>query len=323
MKNPKVTIIIPAYNSQEYIERCLDSVLVQTFRDFEVLVINDGSTDNTGEVVKGYAEKNKQIRYVEQKNMGVAKTRNKALKLANGEFVAFLDNDDFIDNDYIEKLLPSKNEDIVISGYRRSDARGRIVKEVRLEKTNWSKFVVPAPWAKIYKRKYLLDNKIEFLDNNIGEDVYFNLIALLSTGKIKILRYVGYNWFFNEKSVSNTKQKRYSDINVFDLLNESYDELKKRELLDANYDQLELFYYRYIVWFLLYAAKGAKKAEIDKIYDELFEWLGKRFPDYKSNKLLKGDLPGEVRSTRIVYKIFMKFHRMGLGKILVWGYAKI
>ena len=323
MKKPKVTIIIPAYNSQEYIGRCLDSVFAQAFQDYEVLVLNDGSTDETGEIVKKYARSNKQLRYVEQENIGVARTRNKALKLANGEFVAFLDNDDFIDSDYIEKLLPSKNEDVVISGYKRPDVKGKIVREVRLEKTNWSKFVVPAPWAKIYKRKYLLDNKIEFLDNNIGEDVYFNLIALLSTEKIKILRYVGYNWFFNEKSVSNTKQKRYSDINVFDLLNESYDELKRRRLLDANYEQLELFYYRYVVWFLLYAAKGAKKERIDKTYDELFGWLGERFPDYKSNRLLKGNLPGEVGSTRIIYKTFMRFHRMGLGKILVWGYAKI
>lgn len=323
MIKPKVSVIIPAYNCEKYIGRCLESVLKQSFGDFEILVVNDGSCDETGAVVEKYAKKDKRIRCIEQKNMGVAKTRNKAVELARGEFIAFIDNDDYIDEDYLEKLLPREGEDVVVSGYRRPDSEKKIKTEVALGDEYWSRFVVVAPWAKIYQKDFIIKNKLEFLDNNIGEDVYFNLIAMLVAEKVKILKYVGYNWFYNEKSVSNTKQRKFRDINVFGFLDSCYDELKRRKLIEDNYEILELYFYRYIVWFLLYAAKGAKKAEINKVYDELFDWLEKRFPDYRKNKLLKGELPGEVKATRIAYKTFLKFQRVGLGKVLVWAYAKI
>ena len=323
MKKPKVTVIIPAYNSQEYIERCLDSVLAQTFQDFEILVINDGSIDDTGKIVKEYAKKDERIRYVEQENIGVARTRNKAVGLARGEFIAFMDNDDFIDKDYLEMLLPKRGGDVVISGFKRPNKDGKIIAQMRLENEEWSKFMNPTPWAKIYRRGFIVNNKLEFLDNGIGEDIYFNLVAMLTTKKIRILDYVGYNWFLNADSVSSTKHKKYDEVDVFKLLDSCYKELKKRDLLGSNYELIEFFFYRFIVWFLLYAAKGAKKEEINKMYDRLFRWLEERFPDYRRNKLLKGDLPGEVKSTRSIYKTFMKFHRIGLGKMLVWGYAKI
>ena len=323
MKKPMVTVIIPAYNSQEYIGRCLDSVLLQSFQDFEIIVINDGSKDKTGKIIEKYAKKDKRIRYYEQKNIGVARTRNRAVRLAKGEFIAFIDNDDFIDEDYLDNLLPKFGEDVVISGFKRPNKNGKIITRMDLEDEEWSKYVNPTPWAKIYRKKFITDNDIAFLDNNIGEDIYFNLIGMLVAGKTCIKKYVGYNWFYNEDSVSSTKHKKYNEVDIFKLLNSCYQELKKRGLLEKNCDLIEFFFYRFIVWFLLYAAKGSKKEEIDRIYDELFVWLKERFPNYRKNKLLKGNLPGEIKTTRIIYKTFMVFHKIGSGKLLVWGYAKI
>lgn len=322
-KNPLITVIIPAYNSEKYIGRCLESILGQSFEDFEILVIDDGSTDKTGEVVKKYVAHDDRIIYKKQKNMGVAKTRNKAVKMARGEFVAFIDNDDFIDKDYLEKLLPRKGEDVVISGYRRPDEKGNIVAQMQLTNTNWSKFMIPTPWAKIYRKDFIINNRIEFLDNNIGEDIYFNLVAMLLARDVRIVNYVGYNWFYNRESISSTKHKSFDKVDIFKLLNSCYDELIKRKLLEKNYWLIEFFFYRFIIWFLLYAAKGEKKTEIDKVYEKLFDWLKKRFPDYRKNKLLKGRLSGEVRTTRLAYKIFLMFQRVGLGKALVWAYAKM
>ena len=319
-----VTVIIPAYNSEKYIGRCIKSVLGQSFQDFEILVIDDGSTDGTGEVVKEFARLDERVIYKKQKNIGVAKTRNKAVGRARGEFVAFMDNDDFVDSDYLEKLLPRKGEDVVISGFKRPDENGKIMTQMQLEDTEWSKFMNPTPWAKIYRRDFIVDNKLEFLDNNIGEDVYFNLVAMLTARKVRILDYVGYNWFYNRESISSTEHKNFEKVNIFRLLNCSYDELKKRNLIKKNYDLLEFFFYRFIVWFLLYSSKGQEGVKIGKIYDELFTWLGERFPGYKNNRLLKrGALPGEVKSTRVAYEVFLRFHKMGLGKMLVTLYAKV
>ena len=323
MNRPKVSVIIPAYNSEKYIGRCLDSILNQSFEDFEVLVINDGSKDCTGEIIQEYEKKDKRIRYFEQKNMGVAKTRDKAIKLAKGDYVSFVDNDDYIERDYLGKLLPTKNEEIIISGYKRPDSNGHIKMKIELKDGFWSRLLVIAPWAKIYRKDFIVNNKINFLDNNIGEDVFFNLIAMLTAKDVKILDYVGYNWFYNEKSVSNTKHKKYRESDIFKLLDSCYDEIKKRKLLEDNYDMISFFFYRFIVWFLLHAAKGEKKIEIERTYDSLFKWLDERFPDYKKNKLLKGNLAGEIKSTRLIYKTFLRFQKIGLGKALVRAYAKI
>ena len=221
-------------------------------------------------------------------------------------------------------LLPGEDEDVVIGGFKRPDETGKIVKEMRLVDTEWSKFMNPTPWAKIYRKDFILKNKLEFLDNNIGEDIYFNLIGMLLAKNVRIVDYIGYNWFYNRESVSSTAHKDFKKINIFKLLNSCYDELKKRDLLEENYEILEFFFYRFIVWFLLYATKGQKKEAIDKNYDELFAWLEERFPNFTKNRLLKRkQLVSEEKKTRIAYEVFLRFYKLKLGKSLVWTYARL
>lgn len=322
MKKPKISVVIPAYNCEKYIKKCLDSILGQSFQDFEILVINDGSKDRTGEIAKRYEAKDRRVRYIEQENMGAGLTRNKAIRIARGEFICFVDSDDYVDEDYLEKLLDEET-DVVLSGYRREDEEGRKLLEVRLKNAPWSKFVIPATCAKMYRRQYLLDEKIEYLNHNIGEDPYFNLIAVLSSDRIKIINYAGYVWFYNDKSVSNTVLKDLTRVDIFKFLDSCYDELKRRGLLEKNYEALELFFYRFMIWFLLYASKGQKSDAINQKYDKLFSWLTKRFPNYRKNKLLRGKLPGEEKKTRIAYKTFFYAQRIGLGKALILLYAKV
>lgn len=317
-----VTVVIPVYNAEKYIERCMDSILKQTYDNIEVLAINDGSSDGSLDILKRYEENDARVRVINQKNMGVAKTRDKGVREAKGEYIAFIDNDDYIDNDYIEKLLPRKGEEVVISGFRRPDIDGKVVQTVKLADAEWSKFVNPTPWAKIYRKDFLVTNKITFLDNNIGEDIYFNLIAMLVAKNVRITNYIGYNWFFNNDSISNTKHKKYDQIDVMKLLDKSYEEVERRGLLERNYTLMEFFFYRFIVWFMFYAGKGATKDEVNREYDELFGWLRERFPKYQKNKMLKGSLPGESTRTRMIYKVVLLFQKMGLSRKIFQLYAK-
>ena len=122
MSNPTVSVIIPVYNAQEGIKQCLDSLLNQSFTDFEIILLNDGSTDNSLEVIKKYAAVNDFIRVIDKENEGVAKTRNKGIQLANGKYIVFIDNYDFIDSDYLERFynaIDQEQLDIVLGGYKR------------------------------------------------------------------------------------------------------------------------------------------------------------------------------------------------------------
>ena len=321
--NDLVTIIIPIYNSEKYIKRCVDSILKQTYKTIEVLLINDGSKDNSVDVVKKI--KDKRIRLIDKENEGVSKTRNLGIKEAKGKYIIFIDNDDFIDKDYVENHVKAIGDnDVLISGYRRPNNDGKIIKELKLEETEWSKLMVLAPWAKIYRKDYLIDNKIEFLTNNIGEDVYFNLYALLYSKKVKIIDYVGYNWFYNEESVSNTIQKDFRDIRVFYLLDKCYEIVDEKDILKDNYQLVEMHFIRYIMWFLSYSTKRRKFKEISEVYDKLFNWLKEKFPNYKKNELIGFRKPkGEIRSVRFLYVSFMIAHKIKLGKLLVFLYSKI
>lgn len=325
---PKVSVIIPVYNSEKYIRKCLDSVLDQNYQDFEIIVINDGSKDNSKDILDEYEAKYPTIIWhIEQENKGVAETRNYGIQIAHGQYIAFIDNDDYIDRDYLYtfvKNIESGDYDAVIGGYRRPTEDGRIVKELSLKDEEWSKFMIFAPWAKIYRKDYLIENNITFLNNNIGEDVYFNLQALLISDKIKIINYIGYNWFFNTKSVSNTTQKNLKRLNVFYLLDKSYEALEEKNILKNKYELIEAYFIRYIVWYLMFTTKGAENKDIEEEYAKLFKWLEEKFPNYKKNRLIGLAKPkGEILSVRVSVYAFIIAHKLKLGKIFVKLYSKI
>ncbi len=326
--NEKVSVIIPVYNSEKYIAKCLDSVIKQTYQAHEIIVINDGSKDKSQEIIDKYVEKHPNlIKAIKQENKGVSKTRNEAIKKAEGDYVMFIDNDDFIDKDYIEtfaKEAKSGDYDVVLGGYRRPNEEGKVVKQLQLPQEEWAKFMIFAPWARIYKKQYLIENDITFLTVNIGEDVYFNMQAMLLSDKIKIIDYIGYNWYFNSASVSNTTQKNIKNLQVYELLNSCYDVLKQKNILEKHYEIIEMYFIRYIVWFLLFSTKKVEATTIKEEYNKIFKWLEERFPNYKKNKLLKITKPkGEIAGVRLTVYFFMLAHKFKLGKTMLLLYSKI
>lgn len=324
----KVTLIVPVYNSEEYIGKCLESILKQTYQDFEIMVVNDGSKDNSQKVINYYKENfPDKIISIEQENKGVSKTRNESIRKAKSKYIMFIDNDDYLDKDYIETFVKTAEEgdyDAVFAGYRRPNENKKIIKKMELKDTEWSKYMIMAPWAKIYKKEFLIDNNIEFLSVNLGEDIYFNLKAILASKKIKVIPFIGYNWFFNTASVSNTTQKNITNLQVYELLNSCYDMVKNEGYLEENYDIIKTHFTRYIVWLISFSTKKLDYETISKEYDKIFNWLEEKFPDYKDNKMISYTKPdGEIFSVRFLTKTFMIFHKLNLGKILVYLYSKI
>lgn len=311
-----LTIIIPVYNAEKYIKRCMDSILCQCGPDYEILLINDGSTDRSLELITSYADKYPDIiRVIDQENCGVAKTRNRGIIEARGTYLCYIDNDDFVDKDYFRrftKCIKESRSDIVIGGYRRvSDKEVKF--EVRPKQGEWYKYTIAAPWTKIYRRDFLLENHIEFLDYGLGEDVYFSLTAYACTDKIKTIDYIGYNWFYNEESVSNTSQRGFqSELNPLYLLNKIYENTGKKNQF------YEYFYVRYAVWYLLFSGRAASPASFGKEYRRLFSWLEKKKIPLKF-PLFSGKVRGEKWSVCLAVNFFLMLHRFRM----VYFFAKL
>lgn len=324
----KVSIIIPVYNSEKYLRKCVESILNQSYKNLEIIIIDDGSKDKSYELIKKLEEENPNIiRGFTQENQGVASTRNNGVQYATGEFIMFSDNDDYLDVDCVEtfvKEIVKEEADIIVGGYRRVAPDGKVLMERKLVKdSSWSKYVQICPWAKIYKREFLIKNNLKFLSYPIGEDMYLNLIAYHKSSKVVSIEYVGYNWLYNVESISSTVHKKIGkESDPIPMLNAIVKEIGNDAELDNGL--YEFAYIKFIVWYLLYSCKGADKKDIAEEYDKLFVWLKDNFNNYKKNKHIGIFKPkGETLGIRLSVVIFILLHNIGLGKTFLNIYSKI
>ena len=313
----KLSIIIPVYNGATHILRCLESLREQSFRDFQTLLIDDGSTDNSAEIIQKYLAETKELNghLIRHMNKGVSETRNTGIELADTEYITFIDQDDYVATDYLENYIRAIEEsdaDIVCGGYKRLDVEKRkCIRTVSLSKDPWSKFIVVAPWAHLYKSDFLKKHQIRFLKTGIGEDVYFSLLAYAYTNNIVTISDTGYYWVDNPSSHSNSNQRRIQkSIDPFILLNALTDDLPTPNQIEEYY--LEYFIYRYIVWYLLFTIRQTPKNILMTQYDKLIQWLKKHYPDFYKNPLISlfalSAEPFIIRLTVWGFTLLYRFH---------------
>lgn len=316
----KISIVIPVYNVEKYIKRCIDSLLKQTYKNIEIILVNDGSTDNTMKIIKKNYSKQKKIITIEQKNSGPAIARNTGIDHANGKYIMFVDSDDFVDSTYVENYyteIKNTNSDIVIGGYKRY-IENKVTKKMQLKNGEYSKYLVTAPYCRIIDLKFLNENKIRFLDTNSSEDIYFNLSIYSKTNKIKIIDDIGYYYFFNKNSISNTAHKGFNEnIKIFELLN--YINNMKIE----NQEMKEYFIVKYCVWYLLYSGKYVDTQKFIDWYKKIFSWLDVNIKNYKTNKYISIFRPKEEPfNHRFIIWFFMLFHKTNTVKIFTKLYCR-
>lgn len=313
----KISIIIPVYNAEGSIDRCINSILNQTYNDYEIIAINDGSKDNSLNILKKYEKKLKgKMKVINQENQGVASTRNNGIKVATGKYITFIDNDDFIDSDYLNtyiKEIENHDYDVVMGGYRRVNDKGKILESRYPKNNNWGKFTIITPWAKIYNRKFIVDNKIEFLNYGIGEDIYFILQTFDKSKRIREINYIGYNWFYNNESISNTNHKGFNNnIDILYLV----EKLKSRISGKNNISNDTFNYYciRLIIWYLLYSGRTATSGEFIDQYNYLSKYLKANFQNYRRLILFK--MPaGEDTNIKMIIKLFIIIDKLKLTRL--------
>ena len=249
----KISIIIPVYNGEKYIKQCLDTVLNQTYKDIEVIIINDGSGDSSDKILKEYAKKDKRIVYINKENSGVSDTRNTGIKKSTGKYITFVDIDDTIELNTVEKAvkyIEKYKTDVVRMNYRIDNYIGEINpnllgknKDIKLLKYEILDATLPAfCYLLTIKKEILIKNKLKF-NTKLGmmEDTIFLLELLDYIKTIYISNDVVYHYIQYETSSSHSIEKIEKNIkNVLDvnkiILSQNYSkELKsiasKRQML--------------------------------------------------------------------------------------------
>ena len=280
-----ISIIIPAYNAASYIEDCINSVISQTKKELEIIIINDGSTDNTLEIVKKY--KDKRIKLFTTKNNGIGKTRNMGLKKAQGKYIFFLDSDDYIAKDAMENLYKKAIDlkaDIVVGNMLRLKDDNSLTKdeinfpEGNLDNNKTQIFEIPlGPCGKLFKKDILTVN---FSEEYKYEDVPFTANAIKNSKKtIKCNDYI-YYYRIHDNSETTSMDKR-----VFDIL-----EILKQTNSFFNrsiYDELEYLNIQLLSRYNLQQKNQKDKKLAKDFLNKSFAHLNKYFPNWKKNKYLK------------------------------------
>ncbi len=216
---PKISIIVPVYGGEKYINECIDSILMQTFSDFELILIDDESPDKCGQICDDYAIKDARIRVIHQKNRGINGTRKRGVGEALGEWITFVDDDDTLPSDALESLIAcSENTDLVI-GYPFEPGKKNIKTLDDFKRAIiTAKDISPTPWGKLFRRTVLTEEIFDFPREIDGEeDMIMNTRLIFSLHRApKLLAKKVYNHRLLATSVSHTKKTSLEHEILFD-----------------------------------------------------------------------------------------------------------
>ena len=289
---PKISVIMPVYNVENYLAQCLQSVVDQTLKDIEIILVDDGSTDSSLDICKQYAQKDNRIKIIEQQNQGAGAARNKGLEIATGEYLSILDSDDYFDADMLEKLYNKATVnklDIVICRCQSIDTlTGEIkpmqwsIKQNRLpDKSIFNYkdmpdyilgFCVGWSWDKLFKREFVQKNNLKFQNLRSTNDMLFVFLSLVLADKISVINDVLITHRYNRPNqLSETREK-----DPFCFITAVYALKKELEKLNL-YNEVEKSFLNWCIqfcdWQINTLSKSTQKMVLSKLKQGLFKDL--------------------------------------------------
>lgn len=209
----KISVITPVYKVENYLRKCVDSILDQTFKDFELIIVDDGSPDSCGSIADEYVQKDERVRVIHKQNGGAPSARNRGIDIAKGEWLYFPDSDDWLEPDYLEALYNTAiktDAKLVVSGYTMEYFENGVAHSysVSTPKKNYNSqelvrgnlhnyfdnMMMAVPWNKLYKADYILDNNLRFPELK-WDDLHFNMEVIMDIDKVAICSNAGYHFF--------------------------------------------------------------------------------------------------------------------------------
>jgi len=304
MTNPKISIIVPVYNVQLYLRRCVDSLINQTFEDIEIILVNDGSTDHSPEICDEYARTDKRVKVIHKINGGLSDARNVGLVESRGDYVLFVDSDDYINHDSCEVLYRygnMSNLDIVVGDAVRIESDSQTIlarSEVSLNKvmkgTDFLKeqlenhYMHMASCFNLYNRKFLIDNELFFKKGIYHEDEQWTPRVLLRANRVQYIKLAFYNYIIRDNSIT---KKRDKSKNALDLINTCYELERIYEKIEDV--KLKRLLYDYLSMLFLNAI------HLGRLYD-------KKYSSYYDKKFLIGKPKSLRNRLKVCLFIFSK-----------------
>ena len=295
-----VSVIIPVYNSEKYIKRTIESLLNQTIKQIEIICINDGSTDSSLQILKELQKQDQRIKIIDKKNEGIWKARMNGIEKSTGEYITFVDSDDYVEKDFIEKLyknIQDNKADISICGFKRMDEKsGKVLsQEMKFEQNrvidknlNLEEVISvnTALWNKLYKASIIKEIKDLKNPPRILEDMMFLALLYLNVKKISFVDEYLYNYLVRESSAMNTLKE-----NEIDVIQESMIEIKQ-EYINSKKEQkyIEILSSMAFVHFgisLMLRVSTDKSKNFKNELRKNKEFLNNNFPSWKTTKYLK------------------------------------
>lgn len=281
---PLVSIIIPVYNCEQYLERCLDSVFNQTYDNYEVICVDDGSSDKSAEIIKKY-----NASYFYQENAGQAAARNKGIELAKGQWLCFVDGDDAIDKNYLSTLVNNIKDDVgmVVCRIRRINEDGRnnidVVKEYGILDSKKALVTINVgPTNKLIKKDII--GNCRFIEGKLRfEDLLFTPELIINAQKINVIEDVLYDYYVRENSTMRRFDESLNDIFVV------LDKLREKGFYSDYKEEIDYIIFKNALFGhfsrIVYFDKVTRKNELKKAED----YIKKTVPDYWHNQYIRQD----------------------------------
>lgn len=251
MDNIKVSVIVPVYNAENFLEECMDSIVNQTLKEMEIICIDDGSSDDSLNILKNYSKMDSRVIILNQKNRGPGAARNKALNVARGEYVAFVDADDWIEEDALRYLYENSNDaDMLLFNSVERLPDGEVRKReypVESGETftyhDYKELVMNSEiivCSKLHKLSFIRENDLEFSNSGLFEDVYFHTKSMITAKKLSHVDKIFYNY---RKTEDNVRLSEYKSTNESFILLDILDDVKTLLIQEKVYDELEYNYF--------------------------------------------------------------------------------
>lgn len=310
----KISVIVPVYNMEKYLEKCLDSLVNQTLKEIEIIAVNDGSKDKSINILKKYSKKYKNIKIYDHDNQGISKTRNFGIEKATGEYIAFIDSDDYVDTRMFEimyKKAKKDNLDIVVCDYynyyenKNKIEKFKIVdfKDTTISENKSLIFQInPSPWNKIYKKELFEVKKYRFPIGIKYEDLGYIPILLTEANRIGKVNIPLNYYLIRGNSETTTIDERVFDI--FKILDILYEYFENKNMEKTK--EVEFLFISKLTMYNLQQKFNINKKCANEFINKSFDYLNDKYPYWKINKyfIKTNKLKIFVKSSKWITKIY-------------------